>query len=642
MKKMISILIALTMLVSVIPSAFAEGEEVEGPPVAKKYTFNYSAINLSTSTVLSEIDSTAVDKDNKNIYETYGWKYFDMSEALKAKELKDSSGNKKHVALVWTTANHLFFHASAGVPIEFALSLKAPEISGFYVPILNWYSGNNNASLDWYLSKSAAGMTTVEQYLKTENFVATDSQTTANNYELSSPKAIYTTGDDEILTAFSAVKSKQYKFVSITLNPLIPTEMITTVNETNTVSLNLTDADTTNDTATASTTVSGKTIVGTTETSITNMPVSNKFITYKSSNDAVAKVAADGTITAVGNGTATIYAESSDEKYSSSENGITVTVTAPAEPEDDEALSDAFDAKEETVNTYVESTVTGITEDTTIKAEKNSDGTFSLTAPETKSDKKFLYWAKGMSANKKIVSFDSVLSDYMPEEDGKNYLVAVYEGDVSDIAEYYNANGQRIATKTEPALPSMAGFGKATGWKKYGETNIYVAEYAGKTQPDNVTVTVDGKEETVPYGTEIVCTADSTKANFKCWTKSDINGKTEIVSANETYKFNAWEDCEVTAIYEDHIYKGDKFKIIIDTFTVGEETGVMAEFIGLDNAVEKGIMFGTKKIAMTRPGNQFTVTADKDGTFKGYAIVGNVADGYTMITDGEITVTAGK
>ena len=62
----------------------------------------------------------------------------------------------------------------------------------------------------------------------------------------------------------------------------------------------------------------------------------------------------------------------------------------------------------------------------------------------------------------------------------------------------------------------------------------------------------------------------------------------------------------------------------------------MAEFLGFgNNVVEKGIIFNDNRIAMTTVGNQFSVIADEEGTYKGYAIVGNTTDGYTLITDGE-------
>jgi hypothetical protein len=49
-------------------------------------------------------------------------------------------------------------------------------------------------------------------------------------------------------------------------------------------------------------------------------------------------------------------------------------------------------------------------------------------------------------------------------------------------------------------------------------------------------------------------------------------------------------------------------------------------------------MIGTNKIAMTRPGNQFTVTGEPGDTFKGYAIVKNGTT-YNLIVDGEVTLT---
>ncbi|MBQ2742257.1 MAG: hypothetical protein IJF32_05575, partial [Oscillospiraceae bacterium] len=59
----------------------------------------------------------------------------------------------------------------------------------------------------------------------------------------------------------------------------------------------------------------------------------------------------------------------------------------------------------------------------------------------------------------------------------------------------------------------------------------------------------------------------------------------------------------------------------------------MAEFIGFTDVIEKGIMCGTNKIAMTKPGNQFTVIADEATTYVGYAILQD-GDGFAIVTDG--------
>ncbi|MBQ2741628.1 MAG: hypothetical protein IJF32_02370, partial [Oscillospiraceae bacterium] len=102
-----------------------------------------------------------------------------------------------------------------------------------------------------------------------------------------------------------------------------------------------------------------------------------------------------------------------------------------------------------------------------------------------------------------------------------------------------------------------------------------------------------------------------------------------------------WESCTVTAVYDEYNYEGNTMKIVIDTFTAGNETGVMAEFIGLSDAVEKGIMFTdsnseTTKISMTTADNQFTVLADAAGTYAGYAILKS-GEVYNLITDGSYT-----
>ena len=87
-------------------------------------------------------------------------------------------------------------------------------------------------------------------------------------------------------------------------------------------------------------------------------------------------------------------------------------------------------------------------------------------------------------------------------------------------------------------------------------------------------------------------------------------------------------------------------KIIVDDFAIDSDTGIMAEFVGfVGTVVEKGIMFTatgsseSKNIAMTKPGTQFTVVADENGTYKGYAVVKGEDNSYTLITDGSVTIT---
>ncbi|MBE6965495.1 MAG: hypothetical protein E7441_05610 [Ruminococcaceae bacterium] len=348
-----------------------------------------------------------------------------------------------------------------------------------------------------------------------------------------------------------------------------------------------------------------------------------------------------------------------------------IKFTPANESSDDPDITDAFETETPTSTVYNPTvsgagynasegmaTVDGITK--TLQ----SNGSYKMYAPEKNGDAQFLYWAKGLSAYKKIVSYENEFY-YTPAGGDNNILIAVYdEADgTSNKAEFYNANGQLIKLITDetvdkkvPDLPSMAGYNNASSWKQYnGETvanageniepsgtMIFVAQYESE-KPLNVTVTVEhgNGTATVPYGEVVTCTPDASKGELKWW-KKEINGVSEIVSIDETYSFRAWETCTVTAEYDTKkpVYTGSKMKIIIDSFKVGNtENGVMAEFIGFGaDTVEKGIIYNGMKIAMTKPGTQFTVTGELNDTFKGYAIVKNGTT-YNLIVDGEVTLT---
>ncbi|MBR2180940.1 MAG: hypothetical protein IJ949_03510, partial [Oscillospiraceae bacterium] len=155
-------------------------------------------------------------------------------------------------------------------------------------------------------------------------------------------------------------------------------------------------------------------------------------VTYESLTPEVATITYredDGTkkwmIDAVGAGEAVITATANlgGKEY-------TRTITFTVAPDEDQALVDAFDATIEKGVSYDAPTVAGVTvEGGVIKASESGDGTFTLTADaEDKDGNKFLYWAKGKTLGKKIISFSNVLTNYMPEANDKNHiLIAVYE-----------------------------------------------------------------------------------------------------------------------------------------------------------------------------------------------------------------------
>ena len=123
---------------------------------------------------------------------------------------------------------------------------------------------------------------------------------------------------------------------------------------------------------------------------------------------------------------------------------------------------------------------------------------------------------------------------------------------------------------------------------------------------------------------------------FMYWVKDN-----EIVSVSPTYSFSAWKKSTVEAVYgdEDLSFSKSMRKIVLGTFASGDYNAVMAEFIGFSDALEKGIMFGNRKIPMKSNKTQFTLTNDLEDVseIKGYAIV-KAGNELKLICDGSISV----
>jgi len=258
----------------------------------------------------------------------------------------------------------------------------------------------------------------------------------------------------------------------------------------------------------------------------------------------------------------------------------------------------------------------------------------------TKGEKtyKFSHWARGAvtGANKMVLSSELSFS-YKPSE-GNNILIAVFEEVGAERKEaFYNYNGQllsdlKIENDKLPSLPSMAGFeNPATKWVQMGTNvefdagadiseisgdKIFMAKYDAPIA--DIEITVNGVENTYKYGDTVACTASVPEGKvFMYWTKT-VAGKADadIVSLNESYSFSAWEDSVVTAVYGDAkpSFVKEMRKVIISSVAAGNSNAIMAEFIGFDDALEKGIMIGNQKIAMTTDKTQFTIINDTKDT----------------------------
>lgn len=393
-------------------------------------------------------------------------------------------------------------------------------------------------------------------------------------------------------------------------------------------------------------------------------------LTFMSSNESVATVE-NGSIVPKSEGETVISARKTGD--TSSPNGIIgakLTVTAPEADEDFTNeftgvngytidVTKAFTEAKTTANFY--SAVVGGTvemnETTLLKADDDvALGTqYSYTAPE-KEGHIFRYWAKALTNEKLIVTRNATVK-FMPTVETTN-LVAVYEPEAGATVtgeSFYNANGQLLTDVNitddgkMPSLPSMTGYGTASAWVQYGtdeefaagadapaENLMFVAKYGEPTETYAIDVvggtkSGDGK---YTYGQKVSCTATvPTGKVFKCWTKT-VGNVTRIISLDEEYTFNAWESCTITAVFADEepVFTGNKFSIILSEMTgkVGDNTAYMAEFVGLEKAVEKGIQFGTKRVAMTTDATQFTAVNDING------VVDANVKGYAILSDGTV------
>ena len=260
----------------------------------------------------------------------------------------------------------------------------------------------------------------------------------------------------------------------------------------------------------------------------------------------------------------------------------------------------------------------------------------------------FLYWAKGLGADRRVVSTDPTYT--VKATSGGTWLYAYYKETTSNDVSvmFYNADGSVISQALvgegeditfpadDPTFNSYSFKGWALGSadnivasaKASGDKMLFVAQYEEPNESAKTyKVTVNGDVGYHAYGeavTAIAAERDGTDL-FVYWKKGD-----EIVSFDKEYTFNVFENCELTAEYAAYKPVTDALRKII---IKGEGENIIAEFIGLDSAVETGILFhetatdislgnASHKIAMTTDGNHLAALNDV-GNCIGYAILSN-------------------
>ncbi|MBQ6698542.1 MAG: hypothetical protein IJP38_09000 [Oscillospiraceae bacterium] len=288
----------------------------------------------------------------------------------------------------------------------------------------------------------------------------------------------------------------------------------------------------------------------------------------------------------------------------------------------------------------------------------------SITAPAIDENREFLYWTSGIGTDRKIVC-ETEKYDFTAQK-GVTYLTAVYRDMTSDYVSviFLNGNGELISrsdatykegnTVTIEALPTLTGFGTASGWQLAGTENVYtadstvtatgkamvfVAQYENEETSIDITVNggtmvVENKKEKPAYGDNVTVTAPSREDGsgynvFAYWTKTVNGGAAQIVSLEKEYSFSAWENCTLTAVYTERQIEPlaeSVRKILLGTMNGNVN---IAEFIGCEDAIERGIVYGegtptidswSNKISMATDKNALSVINNSGKNARAYAI----------------------
>ncbi len=285
---------------------------------------------------------------------------------------------------------------------------------------------------------------------------------------------------------------------------------------------------------------------------------------------------------------------------------------------------------------------------------------FTPSAPMVSDDYEFMYWAIGLGANRKIVSFDKDAYSFKVAP-GRNMVYAVYRKINNDTKYAFFFDGSRTVMGrkaisdgqvTLPALPGvMPGFGDSIGWKYTGDENetalsagvevtdltddtFFVAAY---NDEQTVTVTIDGTDYAFDYGTEVnlgdyawVRENKSGDNVFNYWKKDN-----KIISFSPDYTFLAYEDCTLTSTYAKYEPLDKTVRRIL--VSADSETGItFAEFIGLDSAIEKGVLFGTAETTTYTDASAKAVMQTNANVFSVVNKTGKTAIGYAILSDGSI------
>ena len=319
------------------------------------------------------------------------------------------------------------------------------------------------------------------------------------------------------------------------------------------------------------------------------------------------------------------------------------TMTKDIAEESEHSLSDkaVVNVLTTTVNSNNDTSIHTVTPYTTTRGAE-----LTIEAPKY-DDYTFLYWTKGIGADRRVVSDSESYTLTAPA--GGTYLTAVYKAkdDAQTSVVFFDASGNELSRTLYdegeaivfPSVPSLTDH-TFEGWALAGQTGtvenatatgnqmIFVAQFSEEPTGKSVAIKVNGVATNYAYGSLVEVSATERKNGngsdvFLYWTKDN-----EIVSFDKNYSFLAAENCGLEAVYgayKPSITDSLRRIIISESF---------AEFIGLDAAKEKGVLFNknggevsletaTHKIAVKNGGNQLKFENDLTSVASaiGYAIM---------------------
>ncbi len=640
MKRFLSTLLALALIISLVPAAFADD-------AATETGMEYSGITVKYD--FTKFEGAAVDysvRDEVKSYDTtYGfWKF----------RTRGGKGTTTRPVAVkdLTTYPCIYVQArtnASGGVITFeetdfvAFEVNVPKTGKYDVSVNNVLDGRNGGTIGvWILpgetkDNEIKGLLTEDTMFKNKSFdfmnekklgkvtSAAEEVIEFGDYDFKAGNYIFVY---KVLKGNTCDKNSTEVYEST--NGDMYLRGITLTGGTGAVYIPMYAPLTiTDDTATVANTV--------VMSDTTAQTLDNTFtVTYDSSNKAVATVAGNGKITKLSNGKTEITA-------TVAKNGGVAMSTVAYEVTDvvDETpkyTTAAFSAVTNVDGYDVDVTVDGASdENKVISTERGS--AIVATAPEIPGYK-FVGWKRGSYENPVFVSNENPLRMTLLTNTFVTaaYILETYEEEAK--VEYYNQNGDYIATLAPsvdaPTPDSITGYTFEEGNWFIGENtkldlaNVTkltraVARHTPNASVGTATVNGSPKTDKIAFDSEIVLSA--TAQGFTSWMR---DGK--VVSYNLDYTYYLWDDTTITestdVIPETAYSNGKRLPLIV--IENGNGGAYMIEYDKADfEIVEVGILFGTGDITVDSCTAKYTsqrnsdhgqFTAKSSGNARGYLI----------------------